>query len=280
MGFTDDENPIGDRLGSEPLEVAAVAARARGVDLDTTVPDEHRRTEELERALQESQRDARKMDELVSIVSHDLRSPLSSIQLNIQSLLHSRRPLPQWVRTRLIRTEELVRHMAQLINDVLLVERNAHHRTPISPTDIDLLAFVRHTVSLLHEQIEAAKISVCIRCDEPVVGRWDRVCLSQIVSNLVTNAIKYGAGKPFEIALGRYDGCARIAISDHGIGLDEADHERIFERFAQVGPADGHDGVGLGLWIVAEATQRLNGRVRIRSTPGEGSTFIVDLPCH
>ena len=250
MGFTDDENPMEDGFGSNPLEA-----------------DERQRSAELEAALRESQTAARRMNELVSIVGHDLRSPLSSVQLNVQSLLRSRRPLPQWARVRLRRADELIRHMAQLLNDLLTVERNAHQRAPTRPTDIDLVAFVRNTVSLLHEQMEAAKISVCIRCDEPIVGRWDRLCLSQIVTNLVTNAIA------------RAGSIARIAISDHGVGLDEADHERIFERFAQVNATDGQAGVGLGLWIVAEATQRLGGRVRIQSTPGEGSTFIVDLPC-
>lgn len=248
MGLTDDENPIEERFGSTVIATNGSSTL--------------------------------KTDELISMVSHDLRSPLSSIQLNIQSILHSRRALPQWARVRLLRAEELVRHMAQLISDILIIERGNHRPPPRSEEKIDLLAFVRQTVSLLHEQIEAAKSSVCIRCDGAIFGQWDRIYLAQIVSNLVTNAIKYGAGKPFEITLDRFDSGARIAISDHGIGLAARDHERIFERFAQLGPTDGQHGVGLGLWIVAEAAHRLNGTIRIRSAPGEGSTFIVELPYH
>jgi len=298
MGLTDDENPISERFESSSLEIAEVGVEVggdvgvdvaevvevrarphRATDLEAAIVDERRRNEQLKLALQESENNARKMDELVSMVSHDLRSPLSSIQLNIQSLLHSRRPLPHWMRPRLLRAEELVRHMAQLINDLLVIERQNHQPPAPATEDIDLLAFVSQAVSLLREQIEAAQSAVCIRCDEPISGRWDPICLSQIVSNLVTNAIKYGGGKPFEIVIGRHEGGARIAITDQGIGLDEADHERIFERFAQVRPSDIQGGVGLGLWIVAEAAHRLNGRIRVRSAPGQGATFIVDLPC-
>jgi signal transduction histidine kinase len=248
-------------------------------DLETALADERRRNEQLKLALEESENNARKMDELVSMVSHDLRSPLSSIQLNVQSLLHSRKPVPDWVRARLARAEELIRHMTRLINDLLVIERQNHQPSTPATEEIDLHAFVRDAVSLLGEQIEAAKSAVNIHCDEAIYGRWERICLTQIVSNLVTNAIKYGGGKPFEISIGRHEGCARLAVSDHGIGLDEADHERIFERFAQLRPTDSQDGVGLGLWIVAEAAHRLNGRIRIRSSVGQGATFIVDLPC-
>jgi signal transduction histidine kinase len=119
MGLTDDETPIEGRIGS-----TVIATNGGGTGSGN-------RAEVL------------KTDELISMVSHDLRSPLSSIQLNIQSILHSRRSLPQWVRARLLRAEELIRHMAQLINDILIVERGHHRAPPRSEEPIDLLIFVR-----------------------------------------------------------------------------------------------------------------------------------------
>jgi signal transduction histidine kinase len=217
-------------------------------------------------------------DALMSMATHDLRSPLGSIQLNIQSILHARRPVPRWIRSRLSRAEELVRHAAKLISDLLTFERSRLVPSEPSAEEMDLDAFVRQTIDLLEEQIHAAKCSVYIQCEGPIRGRWDKVCLAQIVSNLVGNAIKFGAGKPLEVTIGRSPAGVRIVVSDHGIGLAESDHQRIFERFEQLQPTTVQSGVGLGLWIVAEATHRLKGSVRLRSAPGEGSTFIVELP--
>jgi signal transduction histidine kinase len=290
MGFTDEENPTEqDRLGSNVLPIAAADAVLPvhpAADVDAALSDEHRQSEQLRRALRASEESLRRVDDLIAMVSHDLRSPLSSIQLNVQSILRSRRSLPRWVRLRLLRVEDLVRHTAQLINDLLVMEQGSHRVPALRREELDLTAFVRQTVALLGEQIEAARSSVRIHCDGPVIGHWDRVYLRQIVANLVTNAIKYGAGKPFEIAIGRHpaDGApaeahaVSIVVSDHGIGIPDGDHQRIFDRFEQLRPTDPRNGVGLGLWIVAEAAHRLHGTVRLRSAPGQGSTFIVELP--
>jgi signal transduction histidine kinase len=284
MGFTDEENPPEeDRFGSNVLPIGGgedTVLPPLPADLEAALADERRKNAELRRALRDAEQGLRRMDDLISMVSHDLRSPLSSIQLNIQSILRARRSLPRWAHLRLLRAEELVRYTAQLISDLLVMEQGNHRVPALRREELDLASFVRQTVALLAEQIEAARSSVRIQCDGPIVGRWDRVYLGQIVSNLVSNAIKYGAGKPFEIAIGRAtDGEAvSIVVRDHGIGVAEGDSQRIFDRFHQLQPTDPRHGVGLGLWIVAEAAQRLQGTVHLRSAPGQGSTFIVELP--
>jgi len=279
MGFTNEGNPADqDRFGGGSTLVDGENHSPRMVDLERALADERRRSEQLSLALHESEESVQRNDALMSMATHDLRSPLGSIQLNIQSILHARRPVPRWIRTRLSRAEELVRHAAKLISDLLTFERSRLVTTDANAEEMDLHAFVRHTIGLLEEQIRAAKCSVYIQCEGPIRGRWDKVCLGQIVSNLVGNAIKFGAGKPLEITIGRSAAGVRIVVSDHGIGLAEGDHQRIFERFEQLQPTTVQSGVGLGLWIVAEATHRLKGSVRLRSAPGEGSTFIVELP--
>jgi signal transduction histidine kinase len=278
MGFTDEGNPTdGDRFGGATVLGNEPHAQ-RPADLERALAEERRRSEQLSVALHESEESVHRSDALISMATHDLRSPLGSIQLNIQSILHARRPVPRWIRSRLSRAEELVRHAAQLISDLLAFERSRVVTTDASAEEMDLHAFVRDTIGLLEEQIRAAKCSVYIQCEGPIRGRWDKVCLGQIVSNLVGNALKFGAGKPLEITIGRSSAGVRIVVSDHGIGLAERDHKKIFERFEQLQPTTVQSGVGLGLWIVAEATHRLKGSVRLRSAPGEGSTFIVELP--
>jgi signal transduction histidine kinase len=278
MGFTNQGNPTDqDRFGATVLP-GDTDDSERAADLERALADERRRTEQLSLALHESEESVQRNDALISMATHDLRSPLGSIQLNIQSILRASRPVPRWIRSRLLRAEELVRHAAQLISDLLTLERSRLAASDASAEELDLHTFVRDTIGLLAEQIEAAKCSVYIQCEGPVLGRWDKICLAQIVSNLVSNALKFGAGKPLEITIGRSSGVVRIVVSDHGIGLAEPDHQRIFERFEQLHPTSAQGGVGLGLWIVAEATHRLKGSVRLRSAPGEGSTFIVELP--
>jgi signal transduction histidine kinase len=279
MGFTNEGNPADqDRFGGSGVLGDGESHSPRMVDLERALADERRRSEQLSLALHESEENVQRNDALMSMATHDLRSPLGSIQLNIQSILHARRPVPRWIRTRLSRAEELVRHAAKLISDLLTFERGRLVTADANAEEMDLHAFVRDTIGLLDEQIRAAKCSVYIQCEGPVTGRWDKVCLGQIISNLVGNAIKFGAGKPLEITIGRSSGSVRIVVSDHGIGLAARDHQRIFERFEQLNPTTSQSGVGLGLWIVAEATHRLKGSVRLRSAPGEGSTFIVELP--
>jgi signal transduction histidine kinase len=279
MGCTNEGNPADQaRFAGGGVLGDGEAHSPRTMDLERALADERRRSEQLSLALHESEENVQRNDALMSMATHDLRSPLGSIQLNIQSILHARRPVPRWIRTRLSRAEELVRHAAKLISDLLTFERSRVVTSDANAEEMDLHAFVRETIGLLEEQIRAAKCSVYIQCEEPIVGRWDKVCLGQIISNLVGNAIKFGAGKPLEITIGRSAGGVRIVVSDHGVGLAERDHQRIFERFEQLRPTTSQNGVGLGLWIVAEATHRLKGSVRLRSAPGEGSTFIVELP--
>jgi signal transduction histidine kinase len=279
MGFTNEGNPAGrDRFGGGGVLDGSEPRAARTADLERALADERRRSEQLSMALHESEESVQRGDALMSMATHDLRSPLGSIQLNIQSILHARRPVPRWIRSRLARAEELVRHAAKLISDLLTFERSRLVPSEPSAEEMDLHAFARETIGLLEEQIRAAKCAVYIQCEGPIRGHWDKVCLGQIISNLVGNAIKFGAGKPLEITIGRSSAGVRIVVSDHGIGLAERDHQRIFERFEQLQPTTVQSGVGLGLWIVAEATHRLKGSVRLRSAPGEGSTFIVELP--
>ncbi len=279
MGFTNEGNPTDqDRFGGGSVLSASEPHLGRAGELERALADERRRSEQLSLALHESEESVHRGDALISMATHDLRSPLGSIQLNIQSILHARRPVPRWIRSRLTRAEELVRHAGKLISDLLAFERSRVVAPDASAEEMDLHTFVRETIGLLEEQVRAAKCSVYVQCEEPIRGRWDRVCLGQIVSNLVGNAIKFGAGKPLEITIGRSSAGVRIVVSDHGIGLAERDHQRIFERFEQLQPTTVQSGVGLGLWIVAEATHRLKGSVRLRSAPGEGSTFIVELP--
>jgi signal transduction histidine kinase len=108
-------------------------------------------------------------------------------------------------------------------------------------------------------------------------GEWDRARLDQVLSNLLSNATKYGAGKPIAVTA-RADGPqVRLAVHDQGIGIPQEDQVRIFERFERAVPGRNYSGFGVGLWICKQIVESLGGVIRVQSQPGQGSTFEVLL---
>src|SRR5439155_19333462 len=112
----------------------------------------------------------------------------------------------------------------------------------------------------------------------PVVGRWDRSRLEQVVANLVSNACKYGDGKPIEVRVEAHDGRARLRVRDGGLGISREDRARIFQPFERAGGRDRAPGLGLGLYVVRKIVEAHGGRIELESEPGSGSTFTVELP--
>lgn len=110
------------------------------------------------------------------------------------------------------------------------------------------------------------------------MGVWDRLRVEQIVTNLLSNAIKYGEGLPIEIVLDSDDATVTVSVTDHGIGIDPADQQRLFERFERAVTRRQYGGFGLGLWITQQIVTVIGGHIVVESRLGEGSTFRVTLP--
>jgi signal transduction histidine kinase len=117
-----------------------------------------------------------------------------------------------------------------------------------------------------------------LRTNGPVVGRWDAMRVNQIVTNLLSNACKYGAGKPIDVVVEADEGVARLTVRDQGIGIAQADAERIFECFERAVSARHYGGLGLGLYITRQVVEAHGGNIGVSSEPGAGSTFVVELP--
>jgi signal transduction histidine kinase len=112
----------------------------------------------------------------------------------------------------------------------------------------------------------------------PVIGTWDRARVEQVVAILLSNAIKFGAGRPIEITV-REDGPrALLSVSDQGIGIPVGVQQTIFEPFARAAPSRQYGGLGLGLYIARQIVEALGGSIRVHSAPGQGATFTVELP--
>ena len=145
--------------------------------------------------------------------------------------------------------------------------------------DLDLVAMVQEVATRFREELAKSGNTLVLRCDGGVHGWWDPLRLEQVLTNLLSNAIKYGRGRPITVTVEENGGLARIIVRDEGIGIAQGDQARIFERFERAVSEQHYGGLGLGLWIVREILRGMGGTISVRSTPGVGSAFTVELPC-
>jgi len=235
------------------------------------------------RLLDETRRALHLREEFLRIASHELRTPLASLRLSAQGLLRAaernRTVSPQTLDRTLRRVLGNTARLEQLTSELLDVTRIEQGHLQLNPIEMALDEIVREAVEQVEGELAAAGSSVSIECTAPVVGRWDPSRLEQVVTNLVTNAAKFGAGKPIEIRIERRGADARLAVTDHGIGIDPARRPHVFDRFERAVPSSRYGGLGLGLYIARSIIVAHGGTITVDSEPGAGSTFTVTLPC-
>jgi signal transduction histidine kinase len=234
-------------------------------------------------AIAERSRAADARDEFLAIASHELRTPLTALLLHIQAELRSLRgdgPLRGREETirQLESTERMALRLGKLIGELLEVSRIIWGRFQPEREDVDLAALVQEILARQEQQLLHARCPVQLEVEGAVRGRWDRGRLDRVLDNLIGNAAKYGAGKPIEVRLqGRAENVL-LEVRDHGIGIDPADHARVFERFERAVSRKQFGGFGLGLWIVRKIIEAHGGSISLMSVPGAGCTFSVELP--
>ncbi len=215
-------------------------------------------------------------DEFLSVAAHELRTPITPIALQLGWALRSLdRGDAATARSAVERVLANVRRTTQVVDELLDVSRVVQERVVLDRQPMDLAAVARDVV----ERFRAAERSrIALHVPEPVPGRWDRLRIEHVLENLLANALKFGADGPVEVAVGRSGGIARVAVSDHGIGIAPEDQARIVERFARAVTMRHFGGLGLGLWLVRQLVEAHGGTVEVSSSPGRGSTFSVLLP--
>jgi signal transduction histidine kinase len=224
-------------------------------------------------------------DRFLSLAAHDLKTPLSAIRINAQLLLdRAKQGVERPAGTPDIRSlaEKLVRQLDRalaLVNELLDVAKIRAGKLVLQVESVDMADIVTRTVEALEPVLSRARCPVKVELAQGVRGDWDPMRISQVVSNLLTNAGKFGARKPIEVRLARVDGRARLTVHDAGIGVAKEDQARIFERFERAVSGSAYPGLGLGLYISREIVEAHGGRIGVESEPGHGSTFFVELPC-
>jgi signal transduction histidine kinase len=284
----------------KPLDPDAVRSKVHVfVTLDQQRREMQRQMEALEAARREQevllrelnatqaelQRSLRMRDEFMSLVAHELRTPLNTLFLETQmrSLQLKRGNLPAFnpeqMSSMIKRDERQIKAMIRLIDDMLDVSRMKSGTLSIRPAKVELMALLERVVNDLSLQAAAAGANVVLVPHAPVEGFWDEFRIEQVVVNLLTNALRYGGGGAVEVSV-QTEGCnARISVRDHGKGIAPDFLERIFEPYERGAKSGEPKGLGLGLYISRQLALSHGGQLTVESTPGEGATFSLILPC-
>lgn len=238
-----------------------------------------------ERKAREAAEEAiRARDEFLSIASHELKTPLTTIILRIQSTLDSilNQSLANFSGEKLVSSlniaHDQTRRLQNLIKDLLNFSLITTGKLELELKEDDLTTLVKSVLNRFEDHLTLAGCSVKLEASQHIKGLWDQVRLDQAISNLLTNAIKYGEGTPIEITVTSEGDKARITVSDKGIGIDPKVQKTIFERFKRGTSEIKFQGLGVGLFIVKQIVEAHGGRVLVKSKLGEGSKFTLELP--
>ncbi len=239
---------------------------------------ERRRAEESLRVVEGSAQAAREAvqarDEFLAVASHELYTPLSSLQLAIDALRSTRLSEEDSQRS-LALVDRQVKRLTHLVSTLLDVSRVQSGRLELVPEDIDLVELVRD-VAERFDTVADTKVDATA----PIIGRWDRGRIDQVFTNLFANAVKFARGRPVvSVRIRRQDNTAYVEVRDRGIGIPSERIPRVFERFGRAVSIRSYGGLGLGLFIVRNIVEAHGGRVSATSVVGEGTTIHVELPC-
>jgi signal transduction histidine kinase len=218
-------------------------------------------------------------DEFVSSVSHELRTPLTSISGYVDLMLEDEDD--EQKRGYLGIVERNAQRLLKLVSDLLFSAQLQGGRLEFERSEVDLHRLVLQSVESARPRAEAAGIELVLDAEAVPSVDGEAVRLAQLLDNLVSNAIKFtpGGGR-VSVHLSPRDGLVRFEISDTGIGIPEDERERLFERFfrSQTALERQIQGTGLGLYISKAIVEAHGGRIGVQSEPGEGTTFVVELP--
>jgi signal transduction histidine kinase len=215
-------------------------------------------------------------DDFLSIAGHELRTPLCTLHMQVQLLIEEHA-----LRGSINGSAAVMRSLSRLLtlaDELLDVSRIRAGRLRLELERVELCALVREVANRAVEGLRPPRPVLNIDAGAHIEGSWDPLRLELIITNLVTNACKYGGGKPVDIRVAPRAGGVEIVVKDRGAGIALEDQARIFQRFERGAAASDFAGLGLGLWIAREIAQAHGGQVLVHSEPGQGAEFTVLLP--
>lgn len=238
----------------------------------------------VEEALQES---LREKDEFISICSHELKTPITSMKLQFQlaeRMINEENPLifeKDNIEKRVRTTLKQIEKMSKLIEEMLDVVKIPLGKLEHDKAPIEMNLFAEEVFDHFKDQFQVLGIQNSLKImDKKIFVLGDLYRLEQALSNLITNAVKYGDGKPIQITLKASDSEVFLSVQDEGRGIAAEDISKIFMRYTRLGSKNMASGLGLGLYITKNIIEGHGGTITVESNLGHGSKFMIKLPRH
>ncbi|HXH30333.1 MAG TPA: ATP-binding protein [Bacteriovoracaceae bacterium] len=223
-------------------------------------------------------------DEFLSIASHELKTPVTSLKLQLQMARRGVKPEEnlspspaKLAKVFDISTKQIER-LIVLIDDLLDVSRIEAGKLSLNREVVDISSLINEVVDRVGEQFLSAKCPIEVETGDSFTIYGDQFRIEQVVVNLLTNALKYGKGKPVRVSVKSLPEGIRISVHDFGLGIAKENHAMVFERFERAVSHNNISGLGLGLYITKQIVVAHGGQIHLESELGKGSTFYVDLP--
>jgi len=238
---------------------------------------------------QKAQEQARNTDpwgeDFFCMVAHELRTPLTLLILQnelMERIVNSNEGanLPEKATlSKLLKTTgHQLAIFSKLVTNLFSLSEIATGKLVLNRTQVDLSAIANEVTSCFQEEFKKRNYSIDLAFADSLIGNWDYLRLEQVIINLITNAMKFGQGKPIRIATQRIGQRAQLTVSDQGMGISVTDQVKIFQRYEQLGSNRPNSGLGLGLFISQQIIFAHGGIIRVESQLNQGTTFIVELP--
>ncbi len=238
----------------------------------------------LEESKLKAEKEIKVREEFISIASHELKTPLTTTLLRLQDALFNIRNVSladfsvQKLLNMLEGAEQQTQRLSKMINDLLNVSIIRTGRLDLELEEADLTEVVKEVVKGFKERAKKEGFSIRAQLHEVIKTKIDKIRIAQVVTNLLTNAIKYGQNKPIWIKVYKDNSTAKIKVSDQGIGIPQKQQDKVFALFERAVSNSGYKGLGIGLYISNQIIKAHKGKIKLDSKEGKGSSFTVDLP--
>ena len=269
---------VKDAVSGAMTFISAPMKHYRKPDLEFAETLAHRAALSLENSMvyDKAKEALKARDEFLTIAAHEIRGPITSIHMAVQTLVSGKVPASQTAKLlEIIQRED--RRLGRFVNELLDLGRIQTGPIRFSLEEVDLGEVVREAASNLSSDLAQSRSALSITMEGSLVGQWDKAGLAEVATNLLSNAVKFGEGKPIAVSVRERHGVSTLEVKDNGIGIQPEMLEKIFKPFERAVSVRNYGGLGLGLFIARTIVEGLGGTIRVDSKPKEGSTFTVEL---